>query len=552
MKSKPEESPGRRPTPQDRGAPAFSGFWFKVPVELDILTELKPAELKVYLAVIRAIQRDRNGGLLAMSQIATRANLSTHHARDAVYSLCQRRLLTRVNPVTGLELTDKEEWNGRMVTYGNPIQWIQRDAGNLPPTGERSNPSHSASSSDDSASGPEPAQESDLAPEGESNLTPVGERHLTPVGERHSESSEFSEVRSPTSGSASSFDFGFKPANCDERITGNASEKPPMRSQAGGRAAGGTAEDQTPEEADTADDEPELVGEGEPPLKEPRPKHRWTALDEANLAKRLSAFMDGDEAPQKLVRWVVDDLSQNYDVSPADVYEALESAWNRRAAPGQRNSPRSWNWFYEVLRAAVVPGYAARLPEAATAPQEIRPEELSRGIDAIELPDIPICQEQLVDSYATAIHARHPPSRSCLLSEVKCLLGRIAGSVSVSEQAPLLQRVDDSHIAHCASSQWQTEGGRYVMGLRNWLEPSMKRWEGNPAPGAAATLGYTAPENLATPERQAAERERRRQEGMFLRESERTQPAPGADVAQAALQPGTNRNRPVVAYADAS
>jgi hypothetical protein len=115
-------------------------------------------------------------------------------------------------------------------------------------------------------------------------------------------------------------DFDFRPANNGERITGNASEKPPMRSLAGGRAAGGTAENQTPEEADTADDEPELVGEGESPLEEPRPKHRWTALDEENLAKRLSAFMDGDEAPPKLVRWIVDDLAQNYDVNHVGSY----------------------------------------------------------------------------------------------------------------------------------------------------------------------------------------------------------------------------------------
>lgn len=76
---------------------------------------LAPAELKVYLVVTHAIQRDRNVGLLAVSQVAKRADLSEPHARKAIETLCQRGLLLRVNHVTGAELTRKEEWNGRTV-----------------------------------------------------------------------------------------------------------------------------------------------------------------------------------------------------------------------------------------------------------------------------------------------------------------------------------------------------------------------------------------------------------------------------------------------------
>ena len=45
--------------------------------------------------------------------------------------------------------------------------------------------------------------------------------------------------------------------------------------------------------------------------------------------------------------------------------------WNRNARPGRKNQPDDWNWFYEVLRNAFLPGYAARLPEAVTHSKEM-------------------------------------------------------------------------------------------------------------------------------------------------------------------------------------
>ena len=70
-----------------------------------------------------------------------------------------------------------------------------------------------------------------------------------------------------------------------------------------------------------------------------------------------------------------------------DVFGALEAAWNRGAAPGKKNAPRSWNWFYPTQRNALVPGAAARLPEPAATPHPAHratPEELARGIDVLD------------------------------------------------------------------------------------------------------------------------------------------------------------------------
>jgi hypothetical protein len=74
------------------------------------------------------------------------------------------------------------------------------------------------------------------------------------------------------------------------------------------------------------------------------------------------------------------------------VCAALDAAWKRSAAPGRKNAPRKWNWFYTTLRNALIPGEAARLPEHPAAPHpehEAEPAAISRGIEAIELAHAP-------------------------------------------------------------------------------------------------------------------------------------------------------------------
>ena len=480
MRSKPNDARDGQPNRLDRAETAFTGYWFKVPSEIDQLMQLSPAQMKVYLVVTHAIQRDRNEGLLAMSQIAERADLSERHARKAIETLCQRRLLIRVNRVTGAELTRKEEWNGRTVKYANPIQWKQKDTSNPVPTGQRSGPEDDERNAlRNGVRESEPA-DCDPGPAGEGNLRPVGERYLRPVGQRHSEYSESLECKdlkpaqpqvepSAFSGGLSlseangQADYRFASAKSAEGSPGNLvagettkTQKP--RADAPAEAAGGEAQNPSmrakPQNL-TADDEATLDPEGEledvlscfePTEREewdgtgvpawvpgaalaaapgasaeavcaflrqkadagwqprkwatipamvrdafaPKPKaahvEPWTGLDVTNVQKWLGAFMDGEEPPPKLVSWIID-LATEYSLRASDIPEALSAAWKRGAAPGQKNAPRSWNWFYEVLRAAFISGYAARLPEAPAVPHPAHhasTEEMMRGTEALD------------------------------------------------------------------------------------------------------------------------------------------------------------------------
>jgi len=97
--------------------------------------------------------------------------------------------------------------------------------------------------------------------------------------------------------------------------------------------------------------------------------------------------MDGEEPPPNLMDWIGETFE---GVRPArDVCNALNAAWHRSAAPGKKNAPRKWNWFYTALRNALIPGAAARLPEPPAAYPENEAElaAISRGVQAIELAD---------------------------------------------------------------------------------------------------------------------------------------------------------------------
>ena len=483
MLKKSETAPGGGSARTASSEASFTGFFFKVPSEIDRLMQLTHAELKVYLVVSHAIQRDHNGGLLAISQIAKRSNLSERHARKAAESLCRRRWLIRVNRVTGAELTRKEDWNGRTVTYANPIQWKQKDTCSPSPTGQRSGPE------DEKRNALRNGVMESQPPE--SDPGPLGGGNLRPVGQRHSESSESLECRDSKHAQPevepSAFSvLSFERSDGHKLINGFASAKSaedspgvPMcaveTSKTQSRKADGAsptdallgskppvkAKTQTPTPCAAIAIEVTSEGQGEfdPELEieevlsqfdpyeledwdgpgvpawvpyavlaaapgitaevvceflehkaaagwrprkwtaivavvrdqfTPRPKSAhgkpWTGLDVSNLQKWLSAFMDGEEAPANLVRWITE-FAAEASISAEDVRTALETAWRRHAAPGQPNAPRSWNWFYEVLRAAFIPGYAARLPEEPAAPHpahQTTPVEMAVGIDALD------------------------------------------------------------------------------------------------------------------------------------------------------------------------
>jgi hypothetical protein len=148
-------------------------YWFRVPDDEAILMALRPAELKCYLVVARAIQRDRNKGKLSVSQLAARADLSRHHAHKAVNRLVD----------LGILLCDGK--TGTTAVYRLPVQWrtglplgepsSEQNAHKRPPVGERS-PTESVS-------------------EGERLRSPVGAQTRTPVGGEHLESSKRKKIQ---------------------------------------------------------------------------------------------------------------------------------------------------------------------------------------------------------------------------------------------------------------------------------------------------------------------------------------------------------------------
>jgi hypothetical protein len=141
-------------------------YWFRLPDDEAMLMSLRPAELKCYLVVVRAIQRDRNKGKLSIRQIAERAQLSPKHAHTAVVRLVDLGLLAcRLRPgVTGV--------------YRLPSEWRDRT-----PTRERL--------------GREPEGQ------GEQYCAPPGEQNCTPAEEQHLEFSELSETSSSSNGNSS-------------------------------------------------------------------------------------------------------------------------------------------------------------------------------------------------------------------------------------------------------------------------------------------------------------------------------------------------------------
>jgi hypothetical protein len=88
-------------------------------------------ELKVYLLIVRAIQRDLNKGLISILQIQKRTlSGGLGCTQEAVDAVCSRSFFTRHNPKTGAKLTDPGDWKAREVEYRMNLEWRQRDTNN--------------------------------------------------------------------------------------------------------------------------------------------------------------------------------------------------------------------------------------------------------------------------------------------------------------------------------------------------------------------------------------------------------------------------------------
>lgn len=181
---------GRNPPQETGGDPAgfnaFSGYWFRVPTELHALLDLKHSDLKVYLVVLRAIQRDTNRGKLSVRVIARRAKLSIQHTCKALDRLCGSGLLTV-----------QTEGKGKTTVYNCPIKWQKKDA-KCAPTGEQLEDGECTPTGEHFDDETDPSEgEHHYAPTGEHPETkgthqcsPTGVQKCAPTGEQHSELSE--------------------------------------------------------------------------------------------------------------------------------------------------------------------------------------------------------------------------------------------------------------------------------------------------------------------------------------------------------------------------
>ena len=153
-------------------------FWFRVPDDEGLLMSLKPAELKVFLVVLRDVQRARNTGRISSRQVADRTGLSLQHAHAALGSLVTKGLLE----------CDKKP--GATTVYTLPFSWRAR-----PPAGEQSEPSNCSPVGEQS-----PPQGEQL---GEQYRSPVGKQHRSPLGEQHLEYLDYSDSRADRSSDGS-------------------------------------------------------------------------------------------------------------------------------------------------------------------------------------------------------------------------------------------------------------------------------------------------------------------------------------------------------------
>ena len=104
----------------------LSGFWFRFPVELELLLRLTHVQLKVFLVVERSIQRDRHPGLLSRRQVAARANTGLRHAQTAI------RHLSKLGCIRECELEDGSRVFRSAVSWQGPRESRQSQAQEVP------------------------------------------------------------------------------------------------------------------------------------------------------------------------------------------------------------------------------------------------------------------------------------------------------------------------------------------------------------------------------------------------------------------------------------
>lgn len=139
-------------------------YWYRMP-DCSWLLKLPAAQLRCYLVILRAIQRDRNHGKISLRQICERTGLSLSSVQEAVTALVELGCLKRIGEP------------GKTAEYSLPFSWRTSQSARQPDRSSRTVPSDDCTSV---------AEQSN--PQKVPGCTTTGERHCTPVGEQHLES----------------------------------------------------------------------------------------------------------------------------------------------------------------------------------------------------------------------------------------------------------------------------------------------------------------------------------------------------------------------------
>jgi hypothetical protein len=154
-----------------------AAYWFRLPDNESQLMSLRLGELRCYLVVARAIQRDKNKGKISVRQVAERSKMAVQNAHKALNML-----------VAGGLLACKKK-PGSIAVYSLPIDWASGP--NRSPVHEQLNNPNCTSTGEQLDDAPPPQSEQCCASTDEQNCASTHAQHL-----KYSELSESSPRRS--------------------------------------------------------------------------------------------------------------------------------------------------------------------------------------------------------------------------------------------------------------------------------------------------------------------------------------------------------------------
>jgi hypothetical protein len=173
----------------------------------------------------------------------------------------------------------------------------------------------------------------------------------------------------------------FEETTTIKRIPGDASQKP--------RSAASSSmmfEQQPQSEPPKADADQPAFGDPNLPTVQ-NPVKGWTKTELTKVRNRIVLFWGREPEAD----FEVSVMLRARGASAAAVCDLLDQKFaNKKLRAGGRNAPRSQNWFLTVIENEFTPGHLPEPPSPIGSDKQRSDEEiLSRGIEAIELPDAP-------------------------------------------------------------------------------------------------------------------------------------------------------------------